>query len=175
MTGPPSERGVMQVECTAMSTRASRGAAAAILVAAAVVGFGGGAVAGSALGSEDPAQGSGSSASPSASQSPSDTPASAAITLSAAKTAFAANEKIDLTGLLEPAAGGVELKVERSLNGSDWDSFPDPDGQITATTKDDGTFSTYVQTSREGENQFRVVGQVGEDFIESEPVVVTVG
>ncbi len=164
----------MQVECTAMSTRASRGAAAAILVTAAVVGFGGGVIAGSAVGSEDP--GNENSASTSASQSPSDTPQpAAAITLSSAKTAFATNEKIDLTGALEPAAGGVELKVERSLNGSDWDSFPDPDDQVTATTKDDGTFSTYVQTGREGENQFRVVGLVGEDFIESEPIVVTVG
>ena len=163
----------MQVEYTAMSTRASRGAAAAILVAAAVVGFGGGVIAGSAVGSEDP--GNESSASPSASLSPSDTPEPAAVTLSSAKTAFATNEKIDLTGALEPAAGGVELKVERSLNGSDWDSFPDPEDQVTATTKDDGTFSTYVQTGREGENQFRVVGLVGEDVIESEPVVVTVG
>ena len=167
----------MQVECTAMSTRASRGAAAAILVTAAVVGFGGGVIAGSAVGSEDPgaAEGSESSASAAASQSPSDTPEPAAITLSAAKTAFATNEKIDLTGVVEPAAEGVELKVERSLNGSDWDSFPDPEDQVRATTKNDGTFSTFVQTGREGENQFRVVGLVGEDFIESEPVVVTVG
>ena len=168
----------MQVECTAMSTRASRGAAAAILVTAAVVGFGGGVIAGNAVGSEDPnaAEGSESSASPAASQSPSDTPEpAAAVTLSAAKTAFGANEKIDLTGVVEPAAEGVELKVERSLNGSDWDSFPDPEDQVRATTKNDGTFSTFVQTGREGENQFRVVGLVGEDFIESEPVVVTVG
>ena len=165
----------MPVECTAMSTRASRGAAAAILVAAAVVGFGSGVIAGNAVGSEDPAAG-GSSTSPSASQSPSNTPEpAAAISMSAAKAAFAANEKIDLTGVLEPAAGGVELKVERSLNGSDWDSFPDPEDQVRATTKNDGTFSTFVQTGREGENQFRVVGLVGEDFIESEPVVVTVG
>jgi hypothetical protein len=167
----------MQVECTAMSTRASRGAAAAILVAAAVVGFSGGVIAGNAVGSEDPnaAGGSESSASPAASQSPSDTEPAAAITLSAAKTAFATNEKIDLTGVLEPAAEGVELKVERSLNGSDWDSFPDPEDQVTAKTKNDGTFSTFVQTGREGENQFRVVGLVGEVSIESEPVVVTVG
>jgi hypothetical protein len=159
-----------------MSTRASRGAAAAILVAAAVVGFSGGVIAGNAVGSEDPnaAGGSESSASPAASQSPTDTEP-AAITLSAAKTAFATNEKIDLTGVLEPAAEGVELKVERSLNGSDWDSFPDPEDQVTAKTKNDGTFSTFVQTGREGENQFRVVGLVGEVSIESEPVVVTVG
>jgi hypothetical protein len=156
-----------------MSTRASRGAAAATLIAAAVVGFGGGALTGTAAGGEDP---SSDTSPPSSTQSPSDTPDPAgAISLSAAKATFAANEKIDLTGALDPAAGGVELKVERSLNGSDWDSFPDAGNQVTVTTKDDGTFSTYVQTGREGENQFRVVGQVGENFLESEPVVVTIG
>lgn len=166
----------MPLECTAMSTRASRGAAAATLIAAAVLGFGGGALTGTAAGGEDPSTDNGADTSPSSTQSPSDTADPAgAISLSAAKATFAANEKIDLTGALDPAAGGVELKVERSLNGSDWDSFPDAENQVTVTTKDDGTFSTYVQTGREGENQFRVVGQVGENFLESEPVVVTVG
>jgi hypothetical protein len=160
-----------------MSTRASRGAAAATLIAAAVVGFGGGALTGTAAGGEDPSTDNGAGTSPpSSTQSPSDTPDPAgAISLSAAKATFAANDKIDLTGALDPAAGGVELKVERSLNGSDWDSFPDAGNQVTVTTRDDGTFSTYVQTGREGENQFRVVGQVGENFLESEPVVVTIG
>ncbi len=43
------------------------------------------------------------------------------------------------------------------------------------TTDDDGTFSTYVITGRTGENQFRVVGEVDDVRLESEPVTVTIG
>jgi hypothetical protein len=157
-------------------SRASRGAAATTLLVAAVVGFGGGAIAGNAgLGEAAAGTDQNTNTPPSAAASPSDTASEDAVTLSAAKTAFTANERIDLTGALEPPAPGIEFKVERSLNGSDWDSFPDADDPVTVTTKDDGTFSTFVQTGRSGENQFRVVGQVGDEFLESDPVVVTVG
>lgn len=155
-----------------MSSRASAGAAAAALIAAAVVGVGGGAILGNLGAEPEAAAGDGTASQAAAAETP--TPA-ASITLRAARTTVAANERIDLTGALEPAAGGIELKVERSLDGSQWDSFPDADDQVTVTTTDDGTFSTYVVTGRSGENQFRLVGQVGGEFLESAPVTVTVG
>lgn len=79
-----------------------------------------------------------------------------------------------MTGQLEPAVGGIEFTVERSLDGSEWSIFPDAADPVTVTTRDDGSFSTYVVTSRAGQNQFRVVGQVDGERLESAPVTVTI-
>jgi hypothetical protein len=154
-----------------MSSHASPRSVVAILLTAAAVGFGGGAYAGNA--GDDAGNAPATTATPSGSPSASATPTST-ITLTAAQSAVAASERIDMTGRLQPPVAGVELMVERSLNGSDWDTFPDADDPVTVTTDDNGEFSTYVQTGRSGENQFRVVGQVGDAFLESEPVVVTI-
>jgi hypothetical protein len=163
--------GVLRVECTAMSSQASPRSVVAILLTAAAVGFGGGAYAGNS--GDDAGNAPTTATTPSGSPSESATPAST-ITLTAAQSSVAASERIDMTGRLQPPVAGVELTVERSLNGSDWDTFPDADDPVTVTTDDNGEFSTYVLTGRNGENQFRVVGQVGDEFLESEPVVVTI-
>jgi hypothetical protein len=154
-----------------MSTRASPGTASAVLVAALVLGFGGGAFAGN-LGSGSEASAGSPPATATASPTPS-TPASS-VSLSAPQTSVGANEKIDMTGQLAPAEADVEFTVERSLDGGDWSVFPDADDPVTVTTRDDGSFSTYVITGRVGQNQFRVVGQVGDERLESEPVTITI-
>jgi hypothetical protein len=161
-----------RVEWAAMSTNASPGTATAVLVAALVLGFGGGAIAGR-LG----ALPAGSAASPSesaASLSPSPTTPASSVSLSAEQTTVSPNDQIDMTGQLEPAVEGVELVVERSLDGGEWGPFPDADDPVTVTTRDDGSFSTYVITGRTGQNQFRVVGEVDNERLESEPVTVTI-
>ncbi|HET6918604.1 MAG TPA: hypothetical protein VFI46_03960 [Jiangellaceae bacterium] len=155
-----------------MSTRASPVTATAVLVAALVFGFGGGAIVGSLGG------GTGAAASPpttSSSAAPTETPPANSISLSAEQTSVSPSEQIDMTGQLEPPVGGVELIVERSLDGGEWGAFPDADDPVTVTTDDNGTFSTYVVTGRTGQNRFRVVGQVGDEPLESEPVTVTIG
>jgi hypothetical protein len=154
-----------------MSTRASPGTASAVLVAALVLGFGGGAFAGN-LGIGSEASAGSPPAAATASPTPS-TPASS-VSLSAPQTSVGANEKIDMTGQLEPAEADVEFTVERSLDGGDWSVFPDADDPVTVTTREDGSFSTYVITGRVGQNQFRVVGQVGDERLESKPVTITI-
>ena len=155
-----------------MSSNASPKAVVAVLLIAAAAGFGGGAfTAKSGSDPDSPTTATTTPATPNG--SPSATPTST-ITLTAAQSSVAASERIDMTGQLQPPAAGVELTVERSLNGSDWDTFPDASNPVTVTTDDNGEFSTYVQTRRSGENRFRVVGQVGDEFLESEPVVVTI-
>ncbi|MET0640877.1 MAG: hypothetical protein ABWZ36_00115 [Jiangellaceae bacterium] len=152
-----------------MSTRASPGTASAVLVVALVLGFGGGAFAGN-LGSGSEASGS----PPAATASPTPSTPASSVSLSAPQTSVGANEKIDMTGQLEPAEADVEFTVERSLEGGEWSVFPDADDPVTVTTRDDGSFSTYVITGRVGQNQFRVVGQVGDERLESEPVTITI-
>ena len=154
-----------------MSTHASPGISGAVLVAALVLGFGGGAIAGS-LGSGTEAS-AGLPSAPASSASPTPTPENA-VSLSAEQTSVSANQQIDMTGRLEPAEAGVEFTVERSLDGGEWSAFPDAGDPVTVTTRDDGSFSTYVVTGRAGQNQFRVVGQVGGERLESAPVTVTI-
>ncbi|HJU97124.1 MAG TPA: hypothetical protein VJ644_04030 [Jiangellaceae bacterium] len=154
-----------------MSSYASPRSVVATLVAAAAVGFGGGAFAGNSI--SDAGTPTTVATTPAPTPTESATPAST-ITLTADQSSVAASERIDMSGRLQPPVAGVELTVERSLNGSEWATFPDSDDPVTVTTDDNGEFRTYVQTSRSGENQFRVVGQVGDAFLESEPVVVTI-
>jgi hypothetical protein len=161
-----------RVEWAAMSTHASPGTATAVLVAALVLGFGGGAVAGNLT---DPtnAEAASPSAGPS-STGPTETTPASSISLSAEQNNVSPNERINMNGQLEPAAGGVELIVQRSLDGGKWGVFPDADDPVTVTTADDGSFSTWVVTGRTGENRFRVVGDVGDETLESEQVTVTI-
>jgi hypothetical protein len=155
-----------------MSTRASPGTATAVLVAALALGLGGGAIVGT-LGDEKNAAASPTAAATGA--SPAQTTPPSSISLSSAQSSISPSEQIDMTGQLEPAVGGVELIVERSLDGGEWSAFPDADDPVTVTTEEDGTFSTWVVTGRTGKNQFRVVGKVGDEQLESEPVTVTIG
>lgn len=71
------------------------------------------------------------------------------ISLSAAQTQVSSFEQVDLTGSY-PMGEGAILQVQRRESGT-WQDFP-----VTMTV-DGTTFSTYVQTSRPGVNQFRVV------------------
>jgi hypothetical protein len=96
------------------------------------------------------------------------------LTLSADSTSVSPGTRINLDGTLEPSVGGVELRVERSVDGGEWASFPDDSSQVTTQTKSDGRFSTWVNTSRQGENQWRLVGTVDGERVESNTVTVTV-
>ncbi|HEX6197929.1 MAG TPA: protein kinase family protein [Jiangellaceae bacterium] len=82
--------------------------------------------------------------------------------------------QIDLDGSIEPAVEGVSLRVERRLDGGDWQPFPDESGQIVATTDQNGAFSTYVITSRQGTNDWRLVGEIDGEPIESNIVTVVI-
>ncbi|MFW6091453.1 MAG: hypothetical protein ACODAF_06210, partial [Actinomycetota bacterium] len=59
-------------------------------------------------------------------------------------------------------------------NDGEWQSFPDDSGQITTQTREDGGFSTWVQTSRQGENGWRLVGTIDDEEITSEVATVTI-
>jgi hypothetical protein len=97
-----------------------------------------------------------------------------AVTFSADPTTVSPGSRINLVGSIEPAIGDIELRVERRVDDGDWESFPDDSGQITARTQADGRFSTYVNTSRPGENHWRLVGTVDGERVESNTVIVTV-
>jgi hypothetical protein len=71
------------------------------------------------------------------------------ITLRAGSAAVAAMARIDLTGAYRGGDGTV-LQVQRKGDGGAWEDFP-----VTATVSG-GTFATYVQTGRSGEQRFRV-------------------
>ncbi|HEX6232598.1 MAG TPA: protein kinase family protein [Jiangellaceae bacterium] len=97
-----------------------------------------------------------------------------AISLSADPTSVAASQRITLSGEIEPAVEGAVLRVERRLEGEDWTGFPDANNPVTTTTQSDGGFSTWVQTGRTGDNEWRLVTEIdGEEFVSS-TVTVTV-
>ncbi|HEY9410403.1 MAG TPA: hypothetical protein VIP77_12545 [Jiangellaceae bacterium] len=159
-------------------SRASGGAFAACLITAAIVGFAGGAFLGTQAGAGESDNASSNDPTSTVSEPDGTTPSAPAeetpstasgLTLEAAQKQVAASERIDLTGTLEPAAEGVELQVQRSIDGGDWQDFP-----VTATTNADGSFSTWITTGQAGENSFRVV-RADDDAVASEPVTVTVG
>lgn len=160
-----------------MSSRASGGTFAAFLITAAIVGFAGGAFFGTQAGADEP------NSSPSITDTgtneppPTETdgggeatdPAAAGVTLEAAQETVAPDARIDLSGTVESAEAGVVLRLERSVDGGEWQPFAD----ITAETKEGGAFSTWVQTGQAGENTFRVVNTADETIVSNE-VTVTV-
>lgn len=165
-----------------VSSRASGGTLAAFLFLAAIVGFAGGAY----LGTQSSGEASGApNASPT---SPPDAATSgtendgntdeeeaspdSGLTLTTDQSAISAGERIDYSGTIEPAEEGVELQMQRSIDGGDWTPFPEDD-PITPETNADGGFSGYLQTGRTGENSFRVV-RLDDESVMSEPVTVTI-
>ncbi len=96
------------------------------------------------------------------------------ISLTADPTSAAPSQRITLSGRIEPAVEGLELRVERRLDGGDWQSFPDDPSQITTQTRAGGEFSTWVQTGRQGENDWRLVGIIDDEEIASEVATVTI-
>lgn len=87
------------------------------------------------------------------------------ISLSAAQQSVSPMQQIDLTGTYQAGEGAI-LQVQRMENGA-WSDFP-----VTMSVSG-GTFATYVQTSRTGPNEFRVV-DTDSDVVSNE-VAVTVG
>ena len=73
-------------------------------------------------------------------------------------------QQIDLTGTYQSGEGAI-LQVQRFEDGT-WSDFP-----VTMSVSG-GTFATYVQTGRTGENKFRVV-DTDADVVSNE-VTVTV-
>jgi hypothetical protein len=142
-----------------MSRRASGGALAACLIIAAIIGFAGGAYIGAQAGPETPnpeetvAAGTPGGDQPPAGGEEPETPASG-LTLEAAQPTATVNGPINLTGTLAPAEAGVEVKVQRSVDGAQWADFPGP---ITYTTNDGGGFSGTIYSGQAGVNSIRVV------------------
>ena len=87
------------------------------------------------------------------------------ISLSATQQSVSPMQQIDLTGTYQAGEGAI-LQVQRFENGA-WSDFP-----VTMSVSG-GTFATYVQTSRTGANEFRVV-DTDTDVVSNE-VTVTVG
>ncbi len=86
------------------------------------------------------------------------------ITLSAGQTTVGVMQNIDLTGVY-PGGEGAVLQVQKFSGG--WQDFP-----VTAVVSNE-TFATYVQTSSQGVNRFRVVDS--ETGAASNEIKVTVG
>jgi hypothetical protein len=87
------------------------------------------------------------------------------ISLTATQQSVSPMQQIDLTGTYQAGEGAI-LQVQRMENGA-WSDFP-----VTMSVSG-GTFATYVQTSRTGPNEFRVV-DTDSDVVSNE-VTVTVG
>ncbi|GGF45467.1 hypothetical protein GCM10011519_19210 [Marmoricola endophyticus] len=103
------------------------------------------------------------------SESPSESPSEkpkGKLTLAAGQSQVAPGQQIDLTGQYAGKDGTV-LQVQRRTGGS-WQPFAD----VTVRVRGDD-FSTYVVTSQNGEQRFRVLDQG--TGTASNPVTVTVG
>lgn len=72
-------------------------------------------------------------------------------TLEASPANAAAGSRITLTGAVPEASPGAQLQVQRQEAGGEWQDFP-----VTVTLNDDGSFSTWIQTSRQGTQEFRL-------------------
>lgn len=188
--GSYTTRASRRTERAPQGSRASAGTATAILIIAAIIGFAGGAIAGSSTGDQLPDEVAEAAPDPNTDTSPAnnsdedsddsgddngDSNGDERITLTASPSSVSAGDRIDLTGRIDPPVAGVELRVERSIGSTDaWDSFPGADNQVITTTNNNGEFSTWVQSSREGVNYWKLVGTVDGEFIESNVVEVTI-
>lgn len=84
------------------------------------------------------------------------------LSLDADTTTAAAYERVRLSGT---APAGAQLQVQR-LENSDWVRFP-----TSASAGQDGSFTTYVELGRPGDNQLRVVAPDGSA---SDPVTIAI-
>ncbi len=147
------------------------------LVAAAVVGFGGGAVIATSSGDENDPQ-SVSTDTPTGGETPEPTGPSetqapeGGITLESPVTSSPPGQEIPLSGTVTPAAGGITLTVQRN-NGDGWVNFGT--SLVTTTTGDDGGFQTSIITRQGGAAEFRVIGQLGGQEIASNAIPITIG
>ncbi|WP_199521570.1 hypothetical protein [Jiangella anatolica] len=166
-----------------MSSRASGGALAACLITAAIVGFAGGGYFGSQADGGTPSASEttpggttpGGGDTPAGGEQPpateTETPAGdGALTLASEQTEISSGGRIDFTGSIDPPEEGIQLRLERSVDGGDWETFPLTTQPVTNA---DGGFSTYVTTSQSGVNAFRLVRE-DDDSVVSNEVQVTV-
>jgi hypothetical protein len=109
-----------------------------------------------------------------AEETPEEEPDEIAVSLSADPTSVAGSQRITLSGAIEPAMEDVVLRVERRLEGGEWSGFPDANNPVTTTTRSSGEFSTWVQTGRTGENEWRLVTEIDGEEVVSSTVTVTV-
>lgn len=169
-----------------MASRATGGTFAAFLISGAILGFAGGAFIGTqadgggdggtpdssttAPPEDGTAAGDADGATDGASPDAGETPAGdGALTISAGKGEVKADERIDLSGSIDPPEEGVKLQLQRSVDGGEFEDFPIDAWETNAN----GEFSGYVQSSRKGENAFRVV-LVDDTAVASEAAVVTI-
>lgn len=186
-------RSSRRAEREPQTQRASAGTAAAVLILAALLGFGGGALAGNAGGGEepvaevspDPGTDGTEDADAQEPDEPEETAVDNGILLSSNQAGGEVQQgesgctdddssgcKIEIEGNINPPRAGVSLTVERSLDGgATWEPFAT---SVTVETDNDGYFSTYFWSGRAGENQFRVVGNDTDADIVSNTVSVTV-
>lgn len=158
-----------------MATSPRPAAIMVTLMAAAVIGFLGGALV--ATTSEPDAEPTATSTAatpppptPTATGTPAPTTAvDATLSLSADRDSAATGELIRLTGVLVPARGDVELQVQQSVDGIGFADFP-----VTATTRADGSFAIRVRTGRVGSNEFRMVTDIDGTQVVSNSVVVAI-
>jgi hypothetical protein len=142
------------------------------LLAAAVIGFLGGALA-AVVGQDDgplPTGGADATATVTLAPTPGPTAAAeASLTLTADRAQASTDELIRLEGVLRPASADVVLQVQQSVDGLDFVDFP-----VTATTRRDGSYGVWVRTGRVGKNEFRTVTEVDGQQVVSPPVVVSI-
>ncbi|MGA7687654.1 MAG: hypothetical protein WCA29_00300 [Jiangellales bacterium] len=93
----------------------------------------------------------------------------ATLSLDADRNTADTGELIQLSGVLVPGQGDVELQVQQSVDGIGFVDFP-----VTATTRTDGSFGVRVRTGRVGSNEFRVVTDVDGTQVVSNSVVVAI-
>lgn len=108
--------------------------------------------------------------SPTASPSPSaepEPPSDPTPEVEARPSKVSPGERITLTGSFPDLDGGTTLQVQRREDNK-WQDFP-----VTARTKADGSFSTYVLTSRTGKTAWRMIDKSGGSM--TPPVVVVIG
>lgn len=72
-------------------------------------------------------------------------------TLDADPSNASAGSRITLSGTMPEAGPGAQLQVQRQEAGGEWQDFP-----VTVAVNDDGSFSTWIQTSRQGTQEFRL-------------------
>ncbi|NEE01618.1 hypothetical protein [Phytoactinopolyspora halotolerans] len=169
-----------------MSKRASGGTLSAFLILAAIVGFAVGAYLGTQSG--DDAEPSAASTDPPGTDTPDgdstgapsdgdeqdedgeDEPSGGSgASLELSQSTAGANATIEYTLTLDSGEAGVLMQMQRNVDGAGWENFP-----IDAReTDDNGQISGNVQSSRPGQNAFRMIG-VNDDSIVSSEAVVTI-
>lgn len=163
-----------------MSRRASGGALAACLILAAIIGFAGGAYIGTLANPSEPSpEETVAAGTPGGDQPPAggETPEApeSGLTLEVGQTTVPPNGPINLTGTLEPAEAGAEVKVQRSLDGGAWGDFPGGDRPpITYPVDAAGAFNGEIYSGQAGVNSLRVV-RVDDPTVVSNVVQVTIG